>query len=79
MVPAALQLDWVMELVADLVDAPSAEAIDAARFSSPLLPGDRFRIRVRAITEGRMEFRLWNGATEYARGRVRIASRRPGP
>jgi acyl-CoA synthetase (AMP-forming)/AMP-acid ligase II len=80
MVPAALQLDWVMDLVADLLDAAaSVEAIDLARFSAPLRPGDRFSIQVRDASADRVEFRLWNGDREYARGRVRIASRRLVP
>jgi 3-hydroxymyristoyl/3-hydroxydecanoyl-(acyl carrier protein) dehydratase len=80
MVPAVLQLDWVMELLGELLEAPwSVEGIDRAKFAAPLRPGERFRIRMHAVSDARIEFRIWNGEREHARGRVRMARRRPGP
>jgi hypothetical protein len=74
-----LQLDWVKDVATDLLDAAArAESIEAAKFSAPLLPRDRFRIQVRVGAADRIEFRIWNGGTEYARGHARIASRSPG-
>ena len=81
-VPGVLQLDWAMELLALLQEAPPVvEEIELLKFLAPLEPGARFRLHVRA-TEiskdaqaaiSKMEFSLWNGEERLTVGRVRLA------
>src|SRR5262249_28170654 len=79
-VPAVLQLDWAMDLVADLLDGPPCvEEIDPLKFAAFLRPGDRFQIRARVVSSDRVEFRVWGGETEYAQGRLRLAQKRRAP
>ncbi len=78
-VPGIQQLDWAMELAADLLGEPlELEEIEQLKLIAPLGPGARFRIRVStaartpASSPTRIDFRLFSGRTEYARGRVRL-------
>jgi 3-hydroxymyristoyl/3-hydroxydecanoyl-(acyl carrier protein) dehydratase len=72
-VPGVLQLDWAMELVAELLDAtPRIEAIESLKLLAPLEPGGRFRIRVRVTPEARVDLKIWSEGAEHARGRVRL-------
>jgi acyl-CoA synthetase (AMP-forming)/AMP-acid ligase II len=72
-VPGVLQLDWAMELVAELLDAtPRIEAIESLKLLAPLEPGGRFRIRVRVAPEARVDLKIWSEGAEHARGRVRL-------
>ena len=81
-VPGVLQLDWAMELLALLQEAPPVvEEIEMLKFTAPLEPGTRFRLYVCA-TElsndsqaaiSKMEFSLWDGEERLSVGRVRLA------
>ena len=73
MVPGVLQLDWALDLVADLLDAtPSIEAIESLKLLAPLEPVGRFRIRVRVSPDARVDLKIWSERAEHARGRVRL-------
>jgi acyl-CoA synthetase (AMP-forming)/AMP-acid ligase II len=75
-VPGVLQLDWALELAAELLGhTPSVEAIESLKFRSALGPGAPFRVRVRAEPR-RVDLRLWWDAEEYALGVLRLAPRR---
>lgn len=76
-VPGVLELDWAMELVAQLLGhAPRVVEIESLRLASPLKPGQRFRVHSR-VTRGdetgvKVEFKLWSGDATHATGRVRL-------
>jgi len=73
-VPGVLQLDWAMELVAELHGAmPDVEAVESLKILRPLLPGDRFRIHVRDVSRQLVAIRLANEAGELTTGRIRLA------
>lgn len=75
-VPGVLQLDWALELAAELLGAtPSVEAIESLKFRSALGPGARFRVRVR-MEPRRIDLRLWWEGEEYAVGAVRLVPSR---
>ncbi len=74
LVPGVLQLDWAMELGAELLnESPRIAEIESLKFPAPLGPGDSFRILVRVVAKSRVDFRIWGEDREYARGRVRLA------
>jgi len=74
-VPAVLQLDWAMQLAAELLEAsPEIEEIELLKILAPLKPGARIRIHVRRVGDVRIEFNIRSEASEHARGRVRIAA-----
>ena len=73
-VPGALQLDWVMDVAAELLDAPPRIAeLESLKFSAPLGPGHVFRIYVRNAANNRIDFTISAEGVDYARGRVRLA------
>ena len=77
-VPGALQLDWVMDLAAELLDAPPRVAeLESLKFLAPLAPGNAFRIQVRSVADSQIDFTIYAEGVDYARGRVRLA-RDPG-
>jgi 3-hydroxymyristoyl/3-hydroxydecanoyl-(acyl carrier protein) dehydratase len=77
-VPGVLQLDWAMELAADLLEgAPDVAEIESLKLRAPLRPGGRFRIHVRVAPEARIDFRIWSEGCEHAKGRVRLAAHPP--
>ncbi len=73
-VPGALQLDWVMDVAAELLDTPlRVEELESLKFPAPLGPGHVFRIRVRNIANNKIDFTVSAEGVDYARGRVRLA------
>jgi 3-hydroxymyristoyl/3-hydroxydecanoyl-(acyl carrier protein) dehydratase len=73
-VPGALQLDWVMDVVAELLDTPLRIAeLESLKFSAPLGPGHAFRIHVRNVANDQIDFTISAEGVDYARGRVRLA------
>ena len=75
-VPGVLQLDWAMDLAAQLLgSAPRVEKIENLKLLAPLLPGTRFRIQVQLHDGNRALFKLWNEDELYTRGHVRLAPR----
>jgi 3-hydroxymyristoyl/3-hydroxydecanoyl-(acyl carrier protein) dehydratase len=73
-VPGALQLDWVMDVATELLDTPPRVAeLESLKFPAPLGPGDVFRIQVRNVAEGQLDFTIAAEDVDYARGRVRLA------
>jgi 3-hydroxymyristoyl/3-hydroxydecanoyl-(acyl carrier protein) dehydratase len=79
-VPGALQLDWALDVAAELLDAPPRVAeLESMKFPAPLGPGQIFRIRVRNVADNRIDFTISGEDTDHARGRVRLArGRRSG-
>ncbi len=74
-VPGVLQLDWAMELAAELLEeTPRLSAIDSLKLLAPLRPECRFRIKVRITHGTRIHFRIWYEDTEFARGQVRLGA-----
>jgi len=72
-VPGVLQFDWAMELVAQqLGHTPRVAEINSLRLTSPLRPGQLFRLHVRVSAEGKVEFKLWSKEATYATGRLRL-------
>jgi acyl-coenzyme A synthetase/AMP-(fatty) acid ligase/3-hydroxymyristoyl/3-hydroxydecanoyl-(acyl carrier protein) dehydratase len=73
-VPGALQLDWAMDVAAELLDAPPRIAeLESLKFSAPLGPGHVFRIHVRNVSNNQIDFTISAEGVDYARGRVRLA------
>jgi acyl-CoA synthetase (AMP-forming)/AMP-acid ligase II/3-hydroxymyristoyl/3-hydroxydecanoyl-(acyl carrier protein) dehydratase len=73
-VPGALQLDWVMDVAAELLDAPPRIAeLESLKFSAPLRPGHVFRIHVRNVANDQIDFTISAEGVDYTRGRVRLA------
>ncbi len=73
-VPGALQIDWAMEVAAELLDAPPRVAeLESLKFPAPLGPGQVFRIRVRNVANDQIDFTISGEDVDYARGRVRLA------
>jgi acyl-coenzyme A synthetase/AMP-(fatty) acid ligase/3-hydroxymyristoyl/3-hydroxydecanoyl-(acyl carrier protein) dehydratase len=72
-VPGVLQLDWAMELVAQLLGRPArVTEIKSLKLASPLRPGQRFRVHSRVSAGERVEFKLWSRDATHATGRVRL-------
>jgi acyl-CoA synthetase (AMP-forming)/AMP-acid ligase II/3-hydroxymyristoyl/3-hydroxydecanoyl-(acyl carrier protein) dehydratase len=75
LVPGVLQLDWAMDIAADLLgEIPRVEEIETLKLHTPILPKSRFRIRVRTEPGNRITFRIWNDETNFANGRIRLAT-----
>ena len=73
MVPGVLQLDWAMELVAQLLgQAPRVAEIQSLKLTSPLRPGQRFRVHSRVTAGAKVEIKLWSSDATHATGRVRL-------
>jgi 3-hydroxymyristoyl/3-hydroxydecanoyl-(acyl carrier protein) dehydratase len=81
-VPAVVQLRWVMELGADATGRPLVlRRIEALKFRDLLRPGQLFRLRVTPSPAGdTLDFRLWAGDRLFSSGRLVLAAdeRRPG-
>jgi len=72
-VPGALQIDWAMDVAAELLDAlPHVAELESVKFPAPLGPGQNFRIRVCKKTDDRIEFTISGDDADHARGRVRL-------
>jgi acyl-coenzyme A synthetase/AMP-(fatty) acid ligase/3-hydroxymyristoyl/3-hydroxydecanoyl-(acyl carrier protein) dehydratase len=72
-VPGVLQLDWVMELAAQLLErVVEVRELRAIKLLAPLRPGDSFRIHVRATAAGEIAFSVFSEDHEHAKGRVRL-------
>jgi 3-hydroxymyristoyl/3-hydroxydecanoyl-(acyl carrier protein) dehydratase len=70
-VPGVLQLDWVLDLVAEFLGQPPRVAtIESLKFRMPLVPGARIRIHVHAVSERGIEFGIRSEGGEHARGRL---------
>ena len=64
-----------MELANELSEVPlRVEEIESLKFSTPLRPGDSFRIGVRVVDDAEVRFRISGEDVEYARGRVRLGA-----
>jgi 3-hydroxymyristoyl/3-hydroxydecanoyl-(acyl carrier protein) dehydratase len=73
-VPGALQLDWVMDVAAELLDAPPRIAeLESLKLPASLGPGDVFRIHVRSVSNNKIDFTISAEGVDYAKGRVRLA------
>ncbi len=73
-VPGALQIDWAMDVAAELLDAPPRVAeLESVKFPAPLGPGQSFRIRVCNSSHDRIDFTISGDDADHARGRVRLA------
>jgi 3-hydroxymyristoyl/3-hydroxydecanoyl-(acyl carrier protein) dehydratase len=73
-VPGALQLDWAMDVVAELLDAPPRIAeLESLKLRAPLGPGHVFRIHVRNVANDKIDFTISAEGVDYARGRVCLA------
>ena len=74
-VPGVLQLDWAMEMCADLCGEEKQIAeIVSLRFLTPIRPQNHFRIHVGVEQEQRMTFRIWNEDNQFTKGRIRLAA-----
>ncbi len=72
-VPGVLQFDWAMELVAQhLGHTPRVAEIISLKLTSPLRPGQRFRVRAHVVGDEKVEFKLWSKEATHATGRVRL-------
>jgi len=72
-VPGVIQLDWAMDLVAQhLGQTPRVTEIESLRLTSPLRPGQRFRINSRVTADAKVVFKLWSREATHATGRVRF-------
>ncbi len=72
-VPAVLQLDWVMEMVSELLGQPAGLAgLPTLKFLEPLEPGQAFHVRVERMGPGEFQCRLWNEGRVFARGRLHV-------
>ena len=71
-VPGVVQLDWAMDLAARwLGGAPWPRSIEALKFKSPLLPGQRATLALeRDGHDASVRFELAQGATVFALGRL---------
>ena len=71
-VPGVVQLDWAMSLAARwLGGAPWPRAIEALKFKSPLLPGQRVTLALaRESDAGAVRFQVAQGETVYSLGRL---------
>ena len=72
-VPGVLQLDWAMDLVVQLLgQAPRVTEIESLKLTSPLRPGQRFRIQSRVTADSKVVIKLWSRDAIHATGRVRL-------
>jgi acyl-coenzyme A synthetase/AMP-(fatty) acid ligase len=72
-VPGVLQLDWAMDLVVQLLgQAPRVTEIESLKLTSPLRPGQRFRIQSRVTADSKVVIKLWSRDAIHATGRVRF-------
>jgi len=72
-VPAVLQIDWAMDLAAELLGrAPQVQEMSRVTFRDALGPGAPFRLRVEREGPDWLRFRLFEGDVEHASGRARI-------
>ena len=74
-VPAVVQVQWVMELARELAGRPLVlERIEALKFRRLLRPGQVLRLRVALVPTGdAAEFRLWGDGHLSASGRCVFA------
>ena len=72
LVPGVVQLDWAMSLVRRwLGGAPWPRAVEALKFKSPMLPGQRVTLVLEGDGEaGRVRFEFASGDTIYSLGRL---------
>jgi hypothetical protein len=62
-----------MELVAQhLGHTPRVAEIITLKLTSPLRPGQRFRVHARVVGDEKVEFKLWSKEATHATGRVRL-------
>ena len=70
-VPAVLQLDWVMEAASELIGStPGITSIPKMKMLMQLQPQKTFRLRVRHIREGELRFQIWGDEGVFTRGRL---------
>ena len=70
-VPAVLQLDWVMRFAARWVGPRRLSKIEGLKFKQPMGPGQRFVLRLEAAADGaRIGFQLADGGTVFSLGRL---------
>lgn len=75
-VPAVVQVQWVMELARELAGRPLVlQRIEALKFRRLLRPGQVLRLRVALAPSGdAVDFRLWGDGHLSASGRCVFAS-----
>jgi 3-hydroxymyristoyl/3-hydroxydecanoyl-(acyl carrier protein) dehydratase len=72
-VPGVLQLDWVVSIAASRLGAGRPVGIEAAKFKSPLRPGQPFMLSLRLAEDGRrLEFRMQHEHVVFATGRLQL-------
>jgi len=74
--PGVLQLQWTLDEIAHWTGAaPEVAQVDALKFKTPLLPGQRARLRVtRDPDRASFRFELTDGDVVYSQGRIVLAS-----
>ena len=75
MVPAVVELRWVMEAAFDLLGStPRVSDFEVLKFPEVLRPGQTFALRVeRSKRGGGFHFRLYEDERVFASGRCRLA------
>jgi 3-hydroxyacyl-[acyl-carrier-protein] dehydratase len=70
-VPAVMQLQWVMEAAVEMVGQRLAlQRIEALKFKDILRPGQVFRVTLKLSPAGNsIDFRLWGDARLFSTGR----------
>jgi 3-hydroxymyristoyl/3-hydroxydecanoyl-(acyl carrier protein) dehydratase len=77
-VPGVAQVGWALQLAGELRGAPvQVSALEALKFPAHLLPGARLRVRVEAMSDDLLIFRLWHDQEEFASGRIRARGANP--
>lgn len=77
--PGVLQLQWALEEIARWTGAaPELTRVDALKFKTPLLPGQRTRLRIRRDLDApRFHFEFAHEGVVYSQGRIVLAAEAP--
>lgn len=71
-VPGVLILDEVVQATREWRGRTKLHAIESVKFSSPLKPGERFRIELREAGRSKVAFECRHAGTTLARGTLRM-------
>lgn len=73
-VPAVVQISWVMDLAhVMLIGHRTLASIDALKFTAPIQPGDTVHLSAESSPDGSsLSFRLWSGERVFSSGRCRF-------
>lgn len=79
-VPAVLQVDWAIDLAAQIVGrTPRIAEIESLKLRAPLGPGQRFRLRVTLTRSNQLDFEISDDRATHASGRFRLEDAEPEP